>query len=298
MKKLIVTGASGFVGGAVVALAKGWEIHAVARKDISYTKEGLTWHKLDLLDTAALRSLFDDVKPDAVVHAAASADIDFCEKNRDVAEALNVTSTTEIVRRCAASGARLVHLSTDTVFDGKKGMYKETDAPGPVNFYGETKLRAEEIVRAECPAAATPRLSLVFGYPFVAGGNSFLAKMATAVTKGERYGVPDEEMRTPVDVITLARSFLELAENDFAGLIHLSGNDRMTRFEASLITADRFGWNRDLLFVKNASETPGRAPRPIDVSLDNSLARATLKTPMLGLADFLNLIEEMKQQQG
>jgi dTDP-4-dehydrorhamnose reductase len=295
MKKIIVTGASGFVAGGVVSQAVGgWEVHAVDRKEVSFARDGLFWHTFDLLDSARMRELFREVKPDAVVHAAAAADIDFCENNRAAVEAVNVGVTREIVRNCAEHGARLVYLSTDTVFDGKKGMYAEADKPAPVNFYGDTKFRAEQFVRAELPEAAIPRLSLVIGFPFVSGGNSFLASMAAALSQGKEYGVTDEEIRTPVDVVTLARAFLELAGNDFAGFIHLAGCDRMNRHAASLLIADRLGYPRELVIVKNVGSFPGRAPRPLDVSLDNSLARATLKTPMLGLAGALDLIAATK----
>lgn len=296
-RRLIVTGAGGFVAGGVVWQAGGgWEVHALVRKEIPFKREGMFQHVFDILDAGRLREAFREIRPDAVIHAAAVADIDFCESNKDIAEAVNVGVTREVARLCAESGARLVHLSTDTVFDGEKGNYTEEDPPGPVNFYAETKVRAEQVVAAEAPGAAVPRLSLVMGLPFMLGGNSFLSRMIASLEQGKEVGVPDDEVRTPVDVVTLGRALLELAGNDFAGLIHLAGNERLSRYVMSQRIADRLGFPRALVVAKNSGGLPGRAPRPRDASMHNAKARATLKTPMLGLDDGLELALKTKTQ--
>lgn len=293
-KRLMVTGAKGFVAGTVVRQAGAeWEVHALARGGVPFEREGLIWHQLDLLDFDRLRKVFANVKPDAVVHAAAVADIDFCENNRETAEAVNVGLTREIVNLCGES-IRLVHCSTDTVFAGDTGMYVESDAPGPVNFYAETKAKAEEIVTQGAGNAAIPRLCIVMGLLPFASGNSFLERLIAPLEAGREVGVPDEEIRSPVDVITLARSILELAANEFRGFIHMAGNDVMDRWSLSRRIAELLHLNPDIVVVKNPGNLPGRATRPRDVSLDNSLARATLKTPTRGLEDGLQLVMDNK----
>jgi dTDP-4-dehydrorhamnose reductase len=294
-KRLVITGAGGFVAGSMVVQAgDAWQVHALARKDIALPP-GAIGHHVELTDAAQLRDTLDAIRPDAVIHAAAAADIDFCENNRDTAEAVNVGVTREVARFCGENGVRLVHCSTDTVFDGEKGMYRETDPAGPINFYAETKLRAEQIVAADAPGAAVARLSLVMGLPMLGAGNSFLSRMIDALEAGREVGVPGEEIRTPADVVTLGRAILELAGNDFAGIIHLAGNDCMNRFDMSRRIAERLGYPPERVVSKSAAGLPGRAPRPRDVSMDNSLARATLKTPMRGLDDGLDLVLAMKK---
>jgi dTDP-4-dehydrorhamnose reductase len=296
MKKLIVTGAKGFVAGNVVAQAGDeWEVHAFARESVPFEKKNLVWHGIDLLDAGRLRDLFSEIKPDAVIHAAAIADIDFCEKNKESASAVNVGVTKEIVQLCSRSGARLVHCSTDTVFDGIKGFYTESDPPKPVNYYGETKVQAEKVVLEGYPSAAIPRLALVMGLPAMGGGNSFLSRMLSALDQGKEVGVPDEEIRSPMDVISLARALLELAGNDYSGFIHLACNDTMNRFVMSQRIVELMGYPVELVVVKNAGNIPGRAPRPRDVSLDNSKARSVLKTPMLSLDDSVRLVLESRK---
>jgi dTDP-4-dehydrorhamnose reductase len=290
-RRLMVTGADGFVAGSIVGQAgPEWELHALSLTEVEYTKPGLHWYVFDMRDTAKLKEVFEAVKPDAVVHTAAMADIDFCQANQDIAEAVNVGVTRSVAECCAACGAKMIFLSTDTVFDGKKGMYTEQDAPGALNFYAETKVRAEEIVRATAAKWIITRLSLVMGLPVIGSGNSFLAKTFAAWNEGKQAGFPDEEIRTPVDVITLGRAFLELAASDFGGYMHLSGCSRLSRYDMAVQIAEKLGFSKDLVVVKNPSATPGRAPRPHDASLDNSLARKTLKTPMRNLDEAVDLV--------
>ncbi len=290
-KRLLVTGAKGFVAGSVLWQAgNAWDVHGIVRRLEVAPRDGIVFHNAEMRDSARLRDLFLEIEPDAVIHTAAVADIDFCESNKDVAEAVNMGATRDIASLCAESGARLVHVSTDTVFDGAKGMYREADPTGPVNFYGETKARAEDIVKSTAPGAAVPRLALVMGLPFFEGGNSFLARMIASIKQGREVGVPEDEIRTPADVVTLGSALLELAGNDYAGFIHLAGNERMNRYEASLRIADRLQLPRSLVVSKNSGGMTGRAPRPRDVSLDNTIARSVLNTPMLGLEDGLDLV--------
>jgi dTDP-4-dehydrorhamnose reductase len=290
-KRLLVTGANGFVGGSVVTQAgPQWDVHVMLRKDVQFPRDGVIRHTFDLSDFARLHEAFGEAKPDVVIHAAALADIDFCEKNRDIAETVNVGVTRELARLCRESGARMIHLSTDTVFDGKQGMRREDDPVGPVNFYGETKVRAENTVMEEIENHVIARLAIVMGLPFVGGGNSFLSRMIATLQAGKEAGFPDNEIRTPVDVVTLGRALPELAENDFRGILHLAGNDCLNRFELARRIAKQMGLPVELIVMKNAVASPDRAPRPVDISLDNSKAREVLRTPMQGLESGLELV--------
>jgi len=290
-RRLIVTGCGGFVAGSIVSQAgPEWDVHALTRGEPLLKRDGLTWHRVDLCDSASLWTIFRRIRPDVVIHAAAIADIDYCENHPDIAELVNVDVTRSLVLFSRQVGARMVYISTDTVFDGKSGMYREEDPPRPVNVYAETKLRAENIVLGELEAAVVARLSLVVGMPILGSGNSFLARMLPALREGREVSVPAREMRTPIDVITVGRALLELAEGSYAGYIHLAGNDRLSRCSMVRRIAARLGCPETLVMPRESESLPGRAPRPHDVSLDNARARATLRTPMLGLDDALELI--------
>jgi dTDP-4-dehydrorhamnose reductase len=304
-KKLMVTGYGGFVAGSVVwqALRGGewdvdtWDVYALSLLELP--KEGANFHCLqfDMSDSARLRQVFADIRPDAVVHTAALADIDYCQSHQDEAERVNVGITRELAGLCAGSGAKLIICSTDTVFDGTKGMYTEEDAPHAVNFYADTKIRAEGIVRDTVGNGVITRLSLVMGLPVLGAGNSFLAKTFDAWKRGDQVKFPANEIRTPVDVITLGRAFLELAGNDFTGTLHLAGSTRINRYEMACDIAGRLGYSRDSVAATDSNAMPGRAPRPNDASLDNAKAKRVLSTPMQTLMSGLDLVLQMKEEQ-
>jgi len=294
--RILVTGANGFVGGNILSQAIGRlpqnaHLHALSRKPIPISGAQLSSHVLDILDGNRLSSAFEEINPQVVIHAAAIADIDFCQANPDTAWKVNVDLANHLAILCSKRRARMIFVSTDTVFDGARGRYIEQDEPRPVNFYGETKVQAESLVRKLVPSWTIVRTALVVGFPAAGfeGGNTFLPKMLSELRAGNSYGVPDEEVRSPIDVLTLSRALLELALHNVPGTFHLAGSDTMNRFAMACRVAQRFGFSTELITVRNPSSIPGRAPRPRDVSLNNSKASATLRTPMLDLNSALNL---------
>ena len=297
-KRLLLTGFGGFVAGSVAWQARsGWEVHALSRRPHSVLPDGLQLDVFDLRETDRLKEVFDRLQPDAVIHTAALANIDYCQSHPEEAEAVHVIATREVARMCRKHRSKLVYCSTDTVFDGQKGMYTEEDKPEPVNVYGQTKVRGEEAVRNELERSVVARLSLVMGFPVMGAGNSFLAKMISALEGGEEVLFPENEIRTPIDVITLGASLLELAQNDFMGTIHLSGSTRLNRYEMALRIANQLGLPTALIRATDSNAIKGRAPRPNDASLDNALARRVLKTPMRTLDQGLDQVLLAKEKQ-
>ncbi len=293
-KKIMVTGFGGFVAGSVIAHSQNdWEVHTVDRIEVPAEQGNVKYYGLDLLNRERLAQLFIEINPDAVIHTAALADIDFCENKQDIAEKINVGITKSLTGLCSKTGAKMILLSTDTVFDGKKGMYTEEDSPNPINFYAETKVKAEDSVRTLENSVVT-RLSLVMGLPVMGSGNSFLAKTIKKLKLGEEVKFPANEIRTPVDVITLGKSLVELAGNDFRGTMHLAGSTRINRFDMAQQIAEKSGYSKDLIVATDSNVMEGRAPRPNDASLDNSLAKKVLKTAMRSLLEGLELTMNFK----
>ncbi|GLU53230.1 SDR family oxidoreductase [Dyadobacter frigoris] len=295
--KVIVTGSNGFVAGSIIAQAPDdWEIHGIARTEQIGNENNVTYHQLDLLDFEKLEAILEEIKPDAVIHTAAMANIDFCEANKEAAEKTNAGVTDTLARLCAKIGAKLVFCSTDTVFDGKKGNYSENDYPGAVNFYAETKIKAEQIVLLASNKNVVARLSLVMGLSVKGKGNSFLADMLEKLQKGEEMKFPENEIRTPVDVISLGSALIELAGNDFAGIIHLAGNTGINRYKMAQEIARELNFSEAVIIPVNSNAMPGRAPRPDNATMDNTLAKKILKTPMKSLSEGLALTLNFKTE--
>jgi dTDP-4-dehydrorhamnose reductase len=290
MGKLAITGGGGFVAGSVIQQAGSkWDVHALSGKDPLSSRPGLLWHTLDLKQSSALRAAFDAISPDVVIHAAAIPDIDFCEKNPSLARAVNVGMTANIADWCTRNGRRLIYLSSDNVFDGEKGNYVEDDRPAPINEYARTKAAGEGIV-AGVADSVVARVALVMGFGLLGGGNSFLEKTVPMFQAGTPIYVPPEEIRTPIDVITLGRALVELAGSDFRGTLHLAGTEVLDRVTLTRRLAERLGYSPDTVIPRSPTQIPGRASRPRDVSLNTSKARSVLKTPLRDFDGSVDLI--------
>lgn len=293
--KLLLTGGAGFVGENIIQQSNpDWEVHVIDQRRGEVSRAGLHWHPADLLNRQQLAALFAEIAPDAVVHTAAISDIDTCEANPDRAEQVNVGVTEAVVELCRQHETKMIYFSTDSIFDGEKTSYEETDPPTPLNVYARTKASGERAVMATAPYWVIVRPSLVMGLPVGEVGNSFLWKMIQSLKKGEQVAFPKAEIRTPVNVITLSRAVVELAHRPVSGHFHLSGNDSLSRYDMALRICRRLGYPEELVVDKKPTIATGRAKRPANVSLSNRKASMILETPMLGLDDGIDLVVQNK----
>ncbi len=303
IKRILITGGAGFVAGNIIKQSLNFtffyseqkdeiKIIALDRSRETYKQNNLVWRTADLLEENNLQRILKNSNPDVIIHLAALSDIDYCKANKGIAEKINVGVTKNIVDFCSDTGCRLIYFSSDSVFDGRKGLYKEEDIPEPLHFYGKTKIASENIIRGAIDNYVIIRPSLIMGLPVFEGGNSFLLRMIKSLKSGEQVAFPKAEIRSPVDVITLSRSVLELSLISYTGNLHIAGNDILTRYDMAKRIAEKLSYPAGLIIDKKPEVLSGRAPRPADVSLDNSRAKRVLKTPMAGLDKGLDLIIE------
>jgi len=281
--KLVVFGGGGFVGGhlSAAALRRGWEVHIVERMEFPGGLAGARWHLLDITEAAAVRRLLTDLAPQAVVDVAAVADIDRAEREQEAAWAVNVEAARTIASACAASGAYFLYFSSDAVFAGTAPRYQEEDPPQPVNFYGRTKAEGEKAVRQADPRAGIVRLSLVLGFP-VTEGNSFFAALEAKLRAGQEVAAPADEIRTPVDVLTLSDCVLELIGLRFAGVLHIGSTDSIDRAALTRRAAELLGYpGARIAAGAGGAPVAGRAARHKNGIIVVDKARALLKTPLL-----------------
>ncbi len=280
--RLLIFGGGGFVGGnlAAVAVGQGWEVHVAdetPRKEVP----GASWQALNVTRAAEVRRLVAELKPAVSIYLAAVADIDRAEREQELAWAVNVEGARTAASACAELGAACLYMSSDAVFAGTAEVYGEADPPAPVNFYGRTKAEGEQAVRAAYPRASVVRISLALGFP-VTAGNSFLAALEVKLRQGRQIMCPADELRTPIDVFTLASCLLELAEKGFAGIVHLGSTDSIDRLALTRRAAVLMGYPQARIAAQPAGPEPsGRAPRHKRGVISVAKARGLLSTPLL-----------------
>jgi dTDP-4-dehydrorhamnose reductase len=250
MSRLLVTGGTGYLGRVVAehAAAAGWDVTAVGSAD------------LDVRDGAAVSALVARLRPHAIVHTAYVRD-------GPTARQVNVDGSAAIA--AAAGDTRLVHVSTDVVFDGRLGRpYREDDPVSPITEYGRTKANAEEVVLRRAPAALVVRTSLIYGGPDRPPSSH---ETVAHDPEAEFY---TDELRNPVQVDDLAAALVELCRLDVTGILHVAGAEGVSRYEFAELIAGRP--------VRGAPAPPGR---PLDCRLDCSLARTILRTHLRGAGE-------------
>ncbi len=273
-KRLLITGGSGYLGRHLVRLVAtehaGPFCYTTFSADPPGPPEGVT---LDLRDGPAVTRLVADFAPDTIIHTAGS------NRTPDMT-AVIVEGTRHITTAAAAVGARLMHLSTDSIFDGTAAPYDESAAPAPLNEYGRAKAAAEALV-ATYPDAVIVRTSLIYGLEEIDNGTAW---MAEALRAGRPVTLFTNQRRNPVWVESLCRACLELVEHPYRGVLNVAGRQVMTRAAFGLRLLDWWAVaeREKLTFAPDAS---GRWP--LDCELDVGLAGRVLRTPMWGVDEVM-----------
>lgn len=287
MKKLLVTGASGFLGWHVCQLAKlQWEVYGTYFANM-VSSPSITLRKVDLTDFQELKRLFQEIQPEAVIHTAAESSPNFCQTHPDETEPINVTASANIAGICADYSIPCVFTSTDLVFDGLNPPYKETDPVCPVNYYGEQKVRAESEMLARYPLTAICRMPLMFGN-VTPTASSFIQPFIKILKEEKELSLFIDEFRTPVSGITAAKGLL-LALEKINGRIHLGGKERISRYEFGRLLVEVLQLPGTGLKSCRQADVKMAAPRAKDVSLDSSMAFGLGYAP-LSLREELELL--------
>jgi dTDP-4-dehydrorhamnose reductase len=289
--RLLVTGASGQLGSYLLRglVAGGTPVTAWSGSRAGTLFNVPLW-RVDLADATRTAAAFRVARPRAVIHAAALSSVADCHRDPGRAHAVNTAGTALLAELAARAGARLVYVSTDLVFDGEQSWYREEDAPRPLSVYGRSKAAAEEAVRA-VPRGLVARVSLLFG-PTLTGRPSFFDQQAAALRERRPLKLFEDEWRTPLSLLTAARSLAALAASDVCGTLHLGGPERLNRLEMGQRLAEFLGLDASVLVPARRGDVRAPEPRPRDTSLLSTRWRELF--PHLPWPEWREALRQMK----
>ncbi len=267
MKSILIIGGSGLVGSKLIEYAiPNYEIHATFNKN-NIDLSGICSHKVDLLaDRSRVISLIKSVNPDVVINTAALSSVDLCEIDQNLANTLHIDVTRDIATVCTDINSKLIHFSTDAVFDGKSDIkYMETDIPNPVNHYGKTRLIAEDIITKSSDLNVILRTAVVYGWHT---GSRFTNWIIHALSEKRMVDPFSDQYNTPTLVDDLVNSILKIVEMRISGLYHAVGKTCISRYDFALLLADKFGLDKNLIKPVTSFDKRQDAPRPPKTCLD------------------------------
>jgi dTDP-4-dehydrorhamnose reductase len=279
--KILVTGANGLLGQTLVKqlLEKEYEVVATGRgaDRLAVTPSAPTYYKsIDITDGPAIEQFILEHKPDVIVHAAAMTQVDQCELHKQECYNINVTATRFIIDAAKAIGARFIFISTDFIFDGNDGPYKEDAEPAPLNYYGSTKMVAEKAVMESGLDYAIARTILVYGVVPATGRTNIIGFVRQNLEANQPIKMVTDQVRTPTFVDDLAHGIILIIEKNGRGIYHLSGEQSMTPYDIAIETARYFGLNEALIAKSTSEDIKQPAVRPPKTGFDISKAKKEL----------------------
>ena len=291
--KFLVTGSAGLVGQQVVKdLSKSNQVFSCYNESKPEYGDSV---KMDLKNYEMVSSILTEIKPDVVIHLGAMTGVDLCEKEKTSASEINTKATEIIAKECSKLNSFLVYVSTDYVFDGNFGMYKEDDVANPLGFYGKSKLEGEKAVQNFSTNWCIARTSTPFGlHPTK---KSFPMWVIENLQKQKQIDVLIDQFTSPTYVPNLSRMLIEISERHITGIIHAAGASKISRYQMASMVSDKLNLDGTLLKQISINKMKWVAQRPKDSSLDVSRASSILNEKPQKIDQSLNLfIDEMKSK--
>ncbi|MDP4130625.1 MAG: NAD(P)-dependent oxidoreductase [Bacteroidota bacterium] len=277
--KILVTGSNGLLGQHLIRqlLNAQHQVAALGRGPQRVFWQGMVEYRdFDITRYREMQDLILRERPDVLVHSAAMTQVDDCEKDRAKCREVNVTATENLLEAAAGCGSHFIFLSTDFVFDGNKGNYREEDIVNPVNWYGQTKVEAEQLIKQYPYRWSVARTCLLYGISKNSSRTNIISWIKSALEKGEQIRVVNDQVRTPTDVKDFARGIEKILHQGAAGFFHLSGDEVMTPYQLALATADFFSLDKSKIGEVNSNTFSQVGKRPLKTGFDISKARQVL----------------------
>lgn len=276
-----MVGASGFLGSYVYNACMQERIHVVG----SSTKARDCFVSMDITRIESVRQVIGKAKPDCVINCAAMTNVDECERNPALARSINTRGVENLARLCSSAGARLVHVSTDSIFDGKTGHYSEESEPTPVNTYARTKVEGEKLVISLSKSFVIVRTNF---YGLNPNGKHLLNWILSSLKEGREMIGFEDTIFNPLWVIDLAGLLIELAASSYCGMLNCASDEQFTKYEFIRRITSELGYDSSLVKRGSSDQIVLAAARPKITTLSNKRMHELLKTKIHTLGEVLH----------
>lgn len=294
MKRILIVGSNGLLGQKITTLfsrSKSFEILNTSAEDKIFLNEKKHQYKvLDITKRSMVMKLVDEFQPEVIINTAAITNVDLCETERELAWKVNVAGVENLVHAARMVGAKVIHFSTDYVFDGKSGPYIESDRVNPMSYYGRTKLASENVLRTSEIPYTIIRTMILYGLANQVKDN-FALWLANNLEANKQVRVVDDQIGNPTLVDDLAFAVLKIVEFNKNGLYHIAGNDLVSRYEFALALSKKFKFDKNLIIPIKTAILKQPAPRPMKSGFIILKAETELSIKMSGVDQGLTVFK-------
>ena len=288
--RVLVIGAGGFLGQKIYkTFSESFETYGATNLETDNLY-------LDITNIDSIKNVLEKVKPNIVINCAGLTDVDYLEGHPDVAEKVNVGGIKNISDVCSKAKMKLIGISTDYVFDGKKGDYTEDDKPNPINVHGNAKFNEEKTIKGSMKDYIIARVSVLYGYNSPNDKQTFVNWVIKKLETGEKIRVIDDQLNTPTLIDDIASALIHLIKAEKNGIYHITGSEKISRYDFALKVAETFKLNKDLIEPIKTSDLKWKAKRPMDSSLSiNKLMKEGVR--MSGINEGLRRMKAQMEMQ-
>lgn len=295
MKRVLVCGSNGLLGQRLAWLLDSDDeyevLHSSHHRTFVQQDILLDYTQLDISNRGDVKSLVTSYRPDVILNAAAMTNVDACEQERELAWKMNVTAVENLVEVSRRIGSKLVHISTDYVFDGKTGNYTEEDRVNPINYYGKTKLAGENVIISSGIEYSILRTIVVYGTG-VNVRNNFALWVINNLSENRPIRCADDQISNPTYVADLAIAMKQCADTGTLGVFHIAGAEPVSRFEFAHRAAEIFGYDASLISKVRSTDLPQLAQRPLHTTFNTAKAKRDLHYQPVNVTQGLKLLQE------
>jgi dTDP-4-dehydrorhamnose reductase len=272
MQKIIITGSNGLLGQSLLNLLlqekENYQVFGFSRGENRSGRNDFTYISIDITDKTKLKKTVLDIQPNFIINTAAMTQVDDCETQKEACDLLNVSVVKWLAEISQEINAHLIHLSTDFIFDGIKGNYKETDTANPLSYYGLSKLKSETVLTKSKINFTILRTILVFGKVFDMSRSNIVLWVKEMLEKGKEITIVNDQFRTPTYVEDLALACKISIDKKATGIYNISSNKLLSVYEIAQQIADAFQLNKKLIKPISTSTLSQTAPRPAKTGFD------------------------------